>query len=690
MTRNKWHRPKQFPLFLVAAGLWCCVPLSSAYAAEQEIDYFEMSLEELAFEYQTAVSGSRQAQAMNELSVPITVISAEDIHASGLTNIPEVLQFYTSMDVIRLDRNRYAVGVRGLHDEISERTLTLINGRNAASVVYGGSEYYRYPILMEDIDRIEIVRGPGGAAWGANAFTGVVNIITKKPADVQGYSTHATLNEYGDVYTHLRAGGQSNQWAWRTSLGYESKESSDRAGAGTYTAIVPPALYSLIGYPYQANDFSRDWRFDSEAVYTLSDNQSLETGLAYAHDTMGSFEMSGYRPQINSRLETLRPYVRWNQVFSDQVQGYVQCYLNYQDTNIPAQWEYKTLETDVEAQFNFNIWENHETAVGSNVRWWRIDPLYIPAGTTGLRFTKAPFDEQQAGIFVIDRWQMAQRWTVEGQGRLDYYSETDLDWSARGTVLYALDAEHHHVLRTSIARAIRTPMSALRNTVFRRVPVASFYLFNFNGSPNLENEKTWSVETGYTGKLSQTLALLVNTYYQRFEDMIGYTRTTTFPLGPSVPITTATTANLDAADTYGLEVELEKTFAYATLCAWYAYNGMNADNLGQFRAAAPAANKLGLRGRTKIGADWTLNANYRYTDTTRGLNGSASHLHHFRNTHRLDIALLKGFHEKRGEFLVGISDLFNQTNGPNLGSSDLTGHETPGCTVFARLFYEFH
>jgi iron complex outermembrane receptor protein len=131
MTVQKNYRIRLLLLLLTGLILFGSCPES--FAAQQDAnepaDFFEMSIEEL-MEVEV-VSASRQAQKMDELSVPVTVITSEDIHYSGLTSIPEILQFATGMDVLRLDRNRYAVGVRGLHDFTSDRTLTLVNGRIA-------------------------------------------------------------------------------------------------------------------------------------------------------------------------------------------------------------------------------------------------------------------------------------------------------------------------------------------------------------------------------------------------------------------------------------------------------------------------------------------------------------------------------------------------------------------------------
>ena len=117
-------------MFLAVLGSWSQA-LGAPAEPNKAADLFEMSIEQL-MEVEV-ISASRQAQKIGELSVPVSVITADDIHYSGLTSIPEILQFAPGVDVIRLSRERYAVGVRGLHDLISDRTLALINGRSAES-----------------------------------------------------------------------------------------------------------------------------------------------------------------------------------------------------------------------------------------------------------------------------------------------------------------------------------------------------------------------------------------------------------------------------------------------------------------------------------------------------------------------------------------------------------------------------
>lgn len=275
--------------------------------ANEPEDFFDMSIEEL-MEIEI-ISASRQAQTVAELSVPVSVITSEDIHYSGLTNIAEVLQFTPGVDVLQADRNRYSVGVRGLHETYSDRLLSLVDGRAADSVTSGGPSFPRLPIFLEDIDRIEVVRGPGGAAWGANALTGVVNIITKDPEDCLGWLASTNINHFGDTYSQVRWAAKQGKWSWRQSVGYQSQVSSDDA---------------IDGDNFFSHDFSRNWRFDSKAIYRVDDVTKTSFGLGYSNLEYGDSEFGGRLLGKNNRASSLRSFARVDHQYEEDASGYVE------------------------------------------------------------------------------------------------------------------------------------------------------------------------------------------------------------------------------------------------------------------------------------------------------------------------------------------------------------------------------
>jgi len=675
---------------LLISSTICIQAYSGQQDANEPGDFFDMSIEEL-MEVEI-ISASRQAQKIDELSVPVSVISSEDIHYSGLTSIPEILQFTPGVDVIKLSRGRYAVGVRGLHDLISDRTLTLINGRAADSPLFGGSEFYRYPVLLEDIERIEVVRGPGGAAWGANAFTGVINIITKKPEDVLGGFVSTNINEFGDSYTHLRYAEKNGKWSWRTSVGYIDSESSDDAGAGKYESgnqtLTGNPLLGMGFNNFSAKDYSRMFQLSNEAFYNYSENTIISFGTDYSHDDSGNYEFLGFYPSGNSWHETVRSYAKLDHQFDDGSSGYLQWFGNFANSWVPSLMKWSTMENDIEGQYNFEVGDSHNVSVGSNLRFMRIDTE--AQNPSHLMYSGEPYDEQLAGMFLIDRWQTTDRLTIESQIRGDWYSETQTDWSTRLSALYELDEKKDHTLRLSFAKAYRSPLANLRETSTNRISLAGmgfpgFWAINAMAPSDLENEETWALEAGYTGKLTDNLTLRADTYYQRFTKLIGY-RITPDPLllGRSL----YQPDNIDGADSWGTEVELALERKNGKLSAWYAYNDFQEDIYKQLiRSYAPARHKVGLTGRLFLNDGWALNANYRYTGTTPVVGDTM--IFDIGESHRLDLAVAKQFAEGRGELMVGVSDIFNNTNGPNFGIGQVTAHETPGRTFFVATQLRF-
>jgi len=646
-------------------------------------DLFEMSIKEL-MEVSVVTSASRLPQKTGESSVPVYVITAEDIRRSGLTSIPEILQFAPGVDVLKIDRRRYAVGIRGLHETFSDRTTLLVNGRAVDNPVYGGADFLGLPVMVEDIERIEIVRGPGSAAWGANALTGVINIVTKKPQSTLGGFTKTTINEFGDSYTHIRWGEKQGKWSWRASAGYEDIESSDDAidGTASYRSSMP-ALDGLMGFSgFEARDFTRNQRFDSEAVFDASARTQMSFGLGHSHIEGGDYEMGGYYLMKDMREDHVRSYARIDEKFDDGASGYVQWFGKLWNANWPEGAYLSTRQHEFEGQYNLAPAKGHSTSVGGSFRWDHINTTRDTPQQALL--SDEPLDEFNTGLFAIDRWQVTERLTLEGQLRGDWYCHTYTDLSGRLTALYALDNSKNHILRFSGAKAFRDPLAALRKASSTRIPMGGgLYLINATAPDKLDNEETYSLEAGYTGKLSEKLTVGVNTYYQRFEKLIGYRQTTNF-LGQVF----AEADNIDGADSWGVEVELARHYKSGKLSAWYAYNAFETDQVGQDLCAfLPARHKAGLTARLFLNDAWTFNANYVFTDTTPG--NPAMGDNDVGSSNRLDLTLSKEFNRGRSEVMIGVSDLLESVHDPLNETVEYTGHEVPGRTFFMSLLCRF-
>jgi len=623
------------------------------------------------------VSASRQAQPINWLSVPVSLVTAEDLHHSGLTTLPEALQFVPGVDVLRINRNRWAVGIRGMHEMFSDRLLTLVDGRPADSAIMGGPDFPALPTLMEDIERIEVVRGPAGAVWGANAFTGVVNIITKDPKDTQGFLLSTTLTDVGDSYSHARYGGRAKNWRYRVSVGYEKLKSSEDA---------------IRDDNFTSHDFARNWRLDGTTIYEPSDSDKWSLGWAQTHMELGANSLAGVGKETGG-VEAGRGFARYDRRAGDNTSSYIQWSGNFMSVTRSRLYKHFTAENAVDGQVDFVPITGHRATVGADVRWMHIDRRNSNVPTKQ-NYLSTPYDEYWLGAFVIDRFKPADALTVEGQLRADWYSETQCDWSSRLTGLYALDKDERHIVRLSGAKAFRAPQAVLREGHQQQVPLPSPplppNLFGVNlirPLKSLENEETWSVEAGYTGKLTRRLTVRTDTYYQRFEKLIGYEA---YPDPLALGRLFTAPANIDGADSYGAETELALKDTGWKVSTWYAYNAFQPDRGAQtVRAYLPAMHKVGATGRVFLPNDWTLNTNYRYTTTTSGHHLGAIRRVNPGPTHRLDLTVAKKVLHGGGEVLVGVSDVLNSTNDGTIEASGASGHDVPGRTFFLRLQWNY-
>ena len=147
-------------------------------------DLTKLTLEDLMNIRVTSVS--KKEQSLSRTGAAVYVISQEDIRRSGATTVPDVLRMEPGVEVARIDINRYAITVQGFNDRYANKVLVLVDGRSAYNPASAGVFWDTLDVPLEDIERIEVIRGPGGTVWGANAVNGVISIITRNSKDTQG------------------------------------------------------------------------------------------------------------------------------------------------------------------------------------------------------------------------------------------------------------------------------------------------------------------------------------------------------------------------------------------------------------------------------------------------------------------------------------------------------------------------
>ncbi|MDH5459396.1 MAG: TonB-dependent receptor plug domain-containing protein, partial [Nitrospinota bacterium] len=174
------------------------------FAGNLPADLTRLSLEQLMDIKVTSVS--KKPEKVTEAAAAVFVITQEDIRRSGATQIPEVLRMVPGLEVARVDSNKWAVSIRGFNNLFARKLLVLIDGRSVYTGLYSGTFWDTQDTMLEDVERIEVIRGPGATVWGANAVNGVINIITKNAGNSQGGMISAGGGNVEQGFTSMRYG----------------------------------------------------------------------------------------------------------------------------------------------------------------------------------------------------------------------------------------------------------------------------------------------------------------------------------------------------------------------------------------------------------------------------------------------------------------------------------------------------
>src|SRR5579863_6712585 len=207
----------------VALGLGVPLPAPAQNSAPGDLTQY--SLEDLMNVQVTSVS--KREQTLSKAGAAVYVINQEDIRQSGSTNIPDLLRMVPGIHVAQINAHTWAISVRGFTDKYGDKVLVMIDGRSVYSPLSSGVDWDQQDVPLEDIDRIEVIRGPGGTVWGANAVNGVINIITKSAKATQGGLISADLGSTENAQGLVQYGGKIGQTgAYRVFDKYSNNGSS--------------------------------------------------------------------------------------------------------------------------------------------------------------------------------------------------------------------------------------------------------------------------------------------------------------------------------------------------------------------------------------------------------------------------------------------------------------------------------
>ncbi len=456
-------------------------------ATGQELDLANLSLEELGQIQVTSVSGRAEPWASAPASV--YVITSDDISRSGVTSLPEALRLAPNLFVARVDTAQYAISARGFNSVIANKLLVLIDGRTIYTPLFSGVFWEMQDILLEDIERIEVISGPGGTLWGTNAVNGVVNIITRGAEDTQGLFVTATAGNR-ETQAGLRLGGTlGGHGHFRVYAKGSKLENSER---GDGEAVRDDWERAQAGFRADLDDVAHGRLTLQGDMYS---GRSEHRGFFEPLD-FGRLEVSG-----------MNLLARWARRFDNGSDLRVQTYYDHTDRDDAVVFSPEADIFDLEIEHAMPFGE-HKLLWGGGYRRASDDV------DDGLLFGFRPMSRELhwSNLFVQSEFYLSDKWRLTLGVKLEENDYTGTEWLPSAQLGW--QASPTQFLWTSVSRAVRAPSRLDRDVL---LPPPSGILIK--GGPDFVSEVANVVDLGYRARFGERLTLSATAFYYDWDDL---------------------------------------------------------------------------------------------------------------------------------------------------------------------------
>jgi iron complex outermembrane receptor protein len=583
---------------------------SAGAAAEDTLSSSELkrlSLDELMNVEVTSVS--LRPEKLSQTPSAIQVITAEDIRRSGATSLPEALRLADNLDVAQKNAHDWAITARGFNTALANKLLVLIDGRAVYTPLYSGVEWDHQDYLLEDIDRIEVISGPGGTIWGANAVNGVINIITKSAKDTQGLYAEAGGGTMLQDFTGLRYGG-------------ELARDVDFRVYGKYFDRGHEALTD-------GDPVADGWHM-GQGGFRLNADLSSRESLDVQGDIYGG-EESVITPGT-SGVSGGNLLTRWLRTESDRSDFSVQLYYDRTHLSVPQPATVISTKigpvtlasggvlTDNLDTYDFSF--QHRYRWGEDQRLvWGLGYRYtheVDDNTPSLAFLPPTLDQNLYSGFVQDEIAILKDMTFTLGTKLEHNAYTGYEWEPSARLQWSVTDSQ--LLWSAVSRAVRTPSRVDRA---ESDPAPNPILVILEGSPSFRAETLVAYELGYRAQLSSRLTTSIAAFYNDY-DHVRSTGITPVTLLPFV------FQNNLQGETHGLEL----TVSYQVFDWWRlrgGYDPLNEDLRvksgqidinGALNETADPAQRFSLHSSMDLPADIQLDAGLRWVDSRKLNNGT--------------------------------------------------------------------
>ena len=572
-------------------------------------DLLNMSLTQLMSINVSSVS--KKNEAISDAPGAIFVITQEDIRRSGVTSIPEALRMAPGVQVNRMDANKWAITIRGFNGRFANKLLVLMDGRTIYTPLFAGVfwEIQDYPLA--DIDRIEVIRGGSGTLWGANAFNGVINIITKKAEDTQGFL--------------LSAGAGSEE------KGFATMRYGNRIGKNIF--------YRVYGKAFSRDSFTLEKGGHGNDDYKMG-HSGFRLDLVKSHSETLSLHGDYYNGDLGQTVSV-------PDFFSPSYAKTFDENADVQGENIVCRWQKKISETsdfdfhiyydytsrreyvfndrrntmDLDFQHRFSPFKNHSVLWGTG---YRITADHITKSAEMTVKNNRQSDNLYSGFIQDEISFFNHHFRLIPGVRLEHNDYTGYEIEPGIRSIYTTDGEQ--TVWAALSRGVRTPSRLEQSVTFNQKVLPPGYLFPgspasmavMHGSSRYDSEDVLSYELGLRSRLSTRIFTDISFFYNHYDNMLSFRYGTPKPPLFNVP---ATIGNEVDGHSYGAELACTMDITEAwRLMATYSFMTMNLDAnqsdspVKQFFEDDIPRNQFSIRSWLNLSHHFEFDGWLRYTD----------------------------------------------------------------------------
>ncbi|MGR8931213.1 MAG: TonB-dependent receptor plug domain-containing protein [Gammaproteobacteria bacterium] len=570
-------------------------------------DFLPLSWEELN---DLSVSTlARQQQSVKTSPGAAFVITSEDIRRSGVTSLPELLRMVPGMNVAKINAWNWAVSARGFNDLYANKLQVMIDGRSIYDPLTSGVYWGKQNPALQDIERIEVLRGPNGSLWGANSVNGTINIVTRSAQDTQG---------------GLLFGGGGTEERGFGGFRYGTRLSDSTFLRGTFNTIYRDASNDLTGQ-HNTHDYG-----DAQNINLRLDSQLGGQDQLMLEANVARYRQHGYFIGVSS--ETF-PYWRQDDTGRDGVTGGIQGSWNHRSDN-GHRWVVNTSFTQTDWQLVVNKMsrshyvldlEHSLPSLEGHHLLWGLNYQVIHDNfdnSLTLGFEPSEFTQHNIGLFLQDQIDLSDELKLTLGNRLEHFTYTGWETEPSGRLLWTPSGEHS--FWAAISRAVVLPNRAQHSIrLFKPVIPGGQTFVEAKANPGMRTENLLAFELGWRWQINNHFDLDTALFYNIYDRMQG-TRFTGAVLNmPIAGTLEATVGNYRQVKSYGLEMAINYRFGHDwRVQASYSTNRSDVSydaDTSWFRdpLSEPHANPqhtLSLRSLMNITNDIELDAWARYVD----------------------------------------------------------------------------